>query len=84
MHQLSLIFDVIGSPAPEEVEYIRGAQARKFLLDVPSRPRADFAELLPGTDSEAAFLLERLLRFNAEKRSTAAEALNHSWFESVR
>lgn len=75
---------MIGSPAPAEVEHIRGAQARKFLLEVEGRPRVAFTELLPGTYPNAADLLERLLQFNPEKRCTPAEGLRHTFFESVK
>lgn len=84
MEQLSLIFDVIGSPTPAEVEHIRGIQAREFLLQVEGRSRVEFTDLLPGTDADAAGLLDRLLRFSPEKRCTPAEGLRHPFFEEVR
>lgn len=84
IEQLSLIFDVIGSPAPSEVEHIRGAQARKFLLEVEGKAHVAFTELLPGTDEDGANLLDLLLRFDPEKRCTPAQGLLHPFFASIK
>lgn len=84
MDQLSLIFDVIGAPAAEEVAHIRGAQARKFLDKVKNKTGVSFSDLLPGTPKDAASLLKSLLRFDPLKRCTPGEALEHSFFDDFR
>lgn len=84
MDQLSLIFDAIGAPAADEVEHIRGAQARKFLREMQGRTGVAFSDMLPGTDAEATCLLKGLLVFNPEKRFTPGEALAHPFFAAVR
>lgn len=38
VHQLSLIFDSIGSPSPAQVQHIKNAQARKFLESQQAKP----------------------------------------------
>lgn len=37
MDQLTLIFDLVGSPQPHEVAHIRNSQARKFLDSMQDR-----------------------------------------------
>ncbi len=37
MDQLTLIFDVVGSPKPHEVAHIRNSQARRFLETMQGR-----------------------------------------------
>ena len=37
MDQLTLIFDVVGSPQPHEVAHIRNSQAKKFLESMQDR-----------------------------------------------
>lgn len=84
MDQLSLIFDVLGPPAPEEVAHIRGAQARKFLDKLKGRTGVAFSDLLPGTPGDATSLLKSLLLFDPLERCTTEEALRHPFFEDLR
>eukprot|EP00752_Nemacystus_decipiens_P007259 g6498.t1 len=81
--QLSLIFDVLGAPAPDEVAHIRGAQARKFLDKLKGRAGVSFSDLIPGTPDDAAALLESLLLFDPLKRCTPGEALDHPFFRDL-
>lgn len=37
MDQLTLIFDLVGSPKPHEVAHIRNSQAKKFLETMQDR-----------------------------------------------
>lgn len=83
MDQLSLIFDVLGAPAPDEVAHIRGAQARKFLDKLKGRGGVSFSDLIPGTPDDAAALLENLLLFDPLKRCTPGEALGHPFFQDL-
>lgn len=84
MDQLSLIFDVVGAPAPKEVAHIRGAQARKFLDKLNGKTGVAFSDLLPGTPEDAASLLKNLLMFDPLKRCTTEEALRHPFFDELR
>ncbi|CAN0104082.1 unnamed protein product, partial [Scytosiphon promiscuus] len=82
--QLSLIFDVLGAPAPKEVSHIRGAQARKFLAGLGDSTGVSFQELLPGVPDDAASLLKGLLLFDPQRRFAAGEALGHPYFDELR
>mmetsp|Transcript_28549 Transcript_28549/g.37369 ORF Transcript_28549/g.37369 Transcript_28549/m.37369 type:complete len:479 (+) Transcript_28549:51-1487(+) len=84
VHQLTLIFDVIGAAQPEEVEHIRNSQARKFLDSVADRSRADFRELFPKASDLAIDLLERFLVFHPPERMTVDECLEHPYFDPLR
>ncbi|CBN76771.1 mitogen-activated protein kinase [Ectocarpus siliculosus] len=84
VNQLSLIFDVLGAPAPEEVAHIRGAQARKFLDKLDGKAAVPFTEVLPGIPADAASLLKGLLLLDPVKRFTPREALRHPFFDQLR
>lgn len=84
MDQLSLIFDVLGAPAPKEVAHIRGAQARKFLDRLRGKAGVSFSDLLPGTPKDATALLKSLLLFDPLERCTCGEALRHPFFDELR
>ncbi|CAM9348073.1 unnamed protein product [Choristocarpus tenellus] len=83
VHQLALIFDVVGAPLPDEVSHIRGSQARKFLAKLNSKPGRDMAEVLPTATREAVSLLQKMLCFDPQKRLRPEEGLLHKYFESI-
>eukprot|EP01013_Petalomonas_cantuscygni_P024328 TRINITY_DN45934_c0_g1_i1.p1 TRINITY_DN45934_c0_g1~~TRINITY_DN45934_c0_g1_i1.p1 ORF type:complete len:393 (+),score=80.59 TRINITY_DN45934_c0_g1_i1:130-1308(+) len=82
LDQLNLIIALLGKPAvsdlfgvPRALEYVK--------TKVPDTKGKDFKQLFPGQEPAAMDLLEKLLRFNPEKRPTAAEALAHPYFEGL-
>lgn len=83
VHQLQLIFDVIGSPQTEDVERIKNKQARKFLDSVQNKVKVPFDQLFSSSHALAATVLETLLLFNSSERATAAELLNHKYFRNL-
>ena len=83
VNQLTLIFDVIGSPLPSEVSHIRNSQARKFLDSQVSKRAVPLDALFPDASAEALALLESLLPFAPEKRLTVDAALHSSFLEDA-
>jgi hypothetical protein len=62
VHQLTLIFDVIGSPHPQEIAHIKNPQARKFLSSQSGKRKQLFSKLYPDASMDAWVLLDELLR----------------------
>lgn len=83
MHQLSLIFDVIGTPPAETAARIKSAQAQKFLRSLGKRPKVPFRSLFPNASDQALDLLDRLLEFDPSKRISADDALAHPFLTDV-
>ncbi|CAM9786723.1 unnamed protein product, partial [Discosporangium mesarthrocarpum] len=81
INQLTLIFDVVGAPKPEEVAHIRGNQARKFLRKLQGKKAKPLSQVLPGITPQAASLLGKLLRFNPSERAKPSKALSHPYFK---
>jgi len=75
VHQLTLIFDVIGSPKPSDVAHITNPQAKKFLESQGNKKRQSLSKLYPAASSEALEILSSLLIFNPDDRCTVDEAL---------
>ena len=87
VHQLSLIFDVIGSPLPKEIEHIKNSQAKKFLDSQLNKSKVPLENIFSRSSKvaskEAIHLLENLLLFSPSDRFTASNALNSSYLCDV-
>lgn len=83
VHQLSLIFDVIGAPQANEIVHIKNGQAKKFLESQFNKKRLNLNEKFPTASKEALILLDSLLVFNPDKRLTVDEALNSSFLSNI-
>ncbi|XP_006521122.1 mitogen-activated protein kinase 12 isoform X3 [Mus musculus] len=60
------------------------SQAKNYMEGLPELEKKDFASVLTNASPQAVNLLERMLVLDAEQRVTAAEALTHPYFESLR
>ena len=83
VHQLQLIFDVIGSPRAEEIERVKNKQARKFLDSIQGKLKVSFGNIFGSAGLPANTVLEGLLLFNASKRATAVGLLDYSYFRNL-
>jgi len=76
--QLAKIFEVIGSPSEEEWPAEVTLSWRTFSNARPT----PLHHLIPELDSDAQSLLETILVFDPNKRSSANQILNHDYFRS--
>ncbi len=83
VHQLSLIFDVIGTPTRLQVSHIKNVQAKKFLDSQSGKDPASYTQVFPHASAEALELLERLLLFDPEQRFNVDEALSTRFLENA-
>lgn len=81
MHQLGLIIQVLGSPSEEELSFIASSRARRYMQQMPRRPRIPFSTLFPTASPLAIDLLEKMLVFDPTKRISIDDALRHPYFE---
>ena len=87
IHQLNLIFDLIGTPkTSEDLRCISNAKALKYIQKLsPKQPRSfkQYFGTNHGATPDAIDLLKRMLQFNPDKRLSVDEALNHPYFNAL-
>lgn len=82
--QLSAIFDVIGSPEPEDCEFIADKELAAKLQKLPKKHKKNFEEMYPGSEKLAIDLLNSLLQFNPNRRISIDKCMEHPYLASVR
>ncbi|KAL2465129.1 Mitogen-activated protein kinase 9 [Abeliophyllum distichum] len=83
VHQLDLMTDLLGTPAPEAIARIRNEKARRYLSSMRKKQPVPFKQKFLNADPLALSLLERLLAFDPKDRPTAEEALGHPYFHGL-
>lgn len=89
LDQLARIVKVLGAPTGEDLEAM-GQTSRKLKFNTASGaalappPEHPFSTILPPwTPLEAVDLIEKLLRYNPNKRLRPTEALRHPFFKDI-
>jgi mitogen-activated protein kinase 1/3 len=82
--QLNVIFDVIGTPAEEDMEFVTDPNGILYLKSLKKRTKRDLKLKFPGSNEDALDLLEKMLQFNPMKRATVQQAIEHSFFSDIR
>jgi len=80
VHQLELITDLLGTPAPEVIAKVRNEKARRFLTNMKKKPGYPLEEYFPKAGTAALGILKRLLAFDPSDRPTAEDALSDPYF----
>ena len=81
---LQSIFNLIGTPSEQDLEFISDEFARDYLRKFGCRPRRDLASELTHVEAEGIELLNQMLQFNSNLRPTAAECIASPFFNDVR
>lgn len=84
LHQLQLITEILGSPAAEDLHFVRSEAARNFMTRLPRYDGIPFAKLFPLVRGPCLDLLQRMLAFNPEARISVDDALAHPFLARVR
>lgn len=79
--QINLIFKIIGTPSPEDINELENNSARNYVNNFPKKKGCDFSKLFPNIDNKIINLLRRMLEFNPKKRPTIKEIINDEIFD---
>ena len=72
---------VIGSPTQDDVQFIRNRQLRRYLLSLPTKPKVIWRDRYPNASVQVLDLLEKLLKFSPDDRSSVEDCLEHPFVE---
>eukprot|EP01041_Mallomonas_annulata_P005686 gene5686-11473_t len=84
MDQLSVIFDVIGTPTESDIQDVTDASTREYLRSFVVKPPKNFEAIYAGAEKSALNLLKSMLTFNPSKRISVDDALKHEFLASLR
>jgi len=79
LEQLQKIFQAIGVPSEDQYPKRCIISLKQF----PDYPKKDISELIPGVSETGIDLFYNLMRFDLAERITAANALEHAWFDDI-
>ncbi len=82
--QLNMIFEVIGTPSEDDMQFITDKNAIVYLNSLKSRNKMNLKSKFPGSSDDSLDLLDKMLQFNPHKRITLQEALDHPLFDQIR
>ena len=82
--QLNVIFDVIGTPNEEDMNFITDPNGILYLKSLKVRPKKNLKTKFPGSSDDSLDLLDQMLKFNPSKRITVNQALNHKFFAEIK
>lgn len=82
--QLSMIFEVLGTPTASDLDFVSDDKALEYLKSFPERERKAFTDIFTAAPGEAIDFLEKVLRFNPTERIDVEECLEHPLFAEVR
>ena len=84
LDQLKLIIKTLGSPSGSSLDFITAPKARAYIEGLPRSPKPDLRRTLgKGFSSDAADLVEKMLRFDPRERISVDEALRHPWLKTL-
>ena len=82
--QINRIHKVLGTPSAESLSKFRAKGASHISFDFPSQKGIGIPQLIPQAGADSVDLIVKLLKYDANERITAREAMRHPYFKDIR
>jgi serine/threonine protein kinase len=87
IHQLNLIFQLLGTPSDDDLGWVTNEKALQYMLSLPKQKPVPFETLFAKKAVKpnplALDLCKKMLTFNPHKRISVADALNHPYLKPL-
>ena len=82
-HQIKLIFNLVGTPSPEDIERIPNPKSREKVRAFPTQQSPTIDAIFADQNPAAVDLLKKMLTFDVANRISVVEALNHPYMSQL-
>ena len=83
LDQVQRVIGVLGTPTPEDMQFIGNQSARRYIQKLPRRDKMPWSQLYPKASAMALDLLDHMIVFNPGKRYTVRQCLTHPYFRDL-
>ncbi len=84
LDQLDVIFRMVGSPSPQEIDAINSASVRDYVRSRPVYAPQDLSVAVPSAPADALDLLAKMLTRDPAQRISVDDALAHPFLDDFR
>lgn len=81
--QIELILSILGTPKIEDIYKEGRSNSRELIYKYGKIEKVPWKEILPNAPDEALDLLEKMLKFDPDKRISIENAMKHKYFDDL-
>lgn len=81
--QIELILSILGTPKIEDIYKEGRSNSRELIYKYGKLERVPWKEMFPNAPDDALDLLDKMLKFDPDKRITVEQAMKHKFFDDL-
>lgn len=81
--QIELILSILGTPKIEDIYKEGRSNSRELIYKYGKLERVPWKEMFPNAPDDALDLLDKMLKFDPDKRITVEQAMKHKYFDDL-
>ncbi len=81
--QIELILSILGTPKIEDIYKDGRSNSRELIYKYGKLERVPWKDLFPNAPDDALDLLDKMLKFDPDKRVTVEQAMKHKYFDDL-
>jgi mitogen-activated protein kinase 1/3 len=82
--QLNVIFQTIGTPTPDQIEFIEDPEVITYLNHFRQRSARNLRDQYPASDADMLNLIQSMIQFDPASRPSISQIVRNEIFDSVR
>lgn len=81
--QIELILSILGTPKIEDIYKDGRSNSKELIFKYGKIEKVPWKEIFPNAQEDALDLLEKMLKFDPDKRVTVEQAMKHKYFDDL-